>query len=81
MELVVLRQSFAKHYEGGGGVGGGEGCARDVVRLPSHPPLFIGARERGAGPLQMDLEGGGGQGGRLAPQAKEGAPFRVSPQP
>ena len=36
MELVVLRQGFAKHY-GGGGVGGGEGCARQRVRLPSHP--------------------------------------------
>ena len=35
MELVVLRQSFAKHYGGGGGVGGGEGCAREGVRLPS----------------------------------------------
>ena len=35
MELVVLRQSFAKHYGGGGGVGGGEGCARPGVRLPS----------------------------------------------
>ena len=32
MELVVLRQSFAKHY---GGVGGGEGCARQGVWLPS----------------------------------------------
>ena len=35
MELVVLRQSFAKHYEGGGAVGGGRGCAREGVRLPS----------------------------------------------
>ena len=33
VELVVLRQSFAKHY--GGGVGGGEGCARQGVWLPS----------------------------------------------
>ena len=30
MELVVLRQSFAKHYGGGG-----EGCAKQGVRLPS----------------------------------------------
>ena len=50
---------------------------------PPTSPLFIGARERGASPLQMDLEGGGGgQGGRLAPQAKGGgAPFRVFPKP
>ena len=48
MELVVLRQSFAKHYEGGGGVGGGEGCALDVVLQPSlHPSIY---REKGAGP-------------------------------
>ena len=34
MELVVLRQGFAKHY-GVGGVGGGRGCARGRVRMPS----------------------------------------------
>ena len=51
------------------------------VRLPSHLPLFIGARERGAGPLQMDLEGGGGQGGRLAPQAKGAPPLGFLPNP
>ena len=50
----------------------GEGCGSP----PTSPP-FIGAREMGAGPLHMDLEGGRG---RLAPQAKGGAPFRVSPQ-
>ena len=35
MELVVLRQGFAKHYGGGGGVGGGRGCTRGRVQLPS----------------------------------------------
>ena len=35
MELVVLRQGFAKHYGGGEDVGGGRGCARGRVRLPS----------------------------------------------
>ena len=35
MELVVLWQSFAKHDGGGGAVGGGEGCAREGVQLPS----------------------------------------------
>ena len=35
MELVVLQQSFAKHYYYYGGVGGGEGCTRGGVRLPS----------------------------------------------
>ncbi len=48
MELVVLRQSFAKHYGGGGGVGGGEGCTRGRGHgCPPTPPLYIGARERG----------------------------------
>ena len=54
----------------------GEGCGS-----PPTSPLFIGARERGAGPLQMDLEGGGGQGGKACPPSQGGAPFRVPPQP
>ena len=40
MELVVLRQSFAKHYGGGGSVGGGRGCAREGV-LPRSHPLYL----------------------------------------
>ena len=36
MELVVLRQGFAKRYGGGGGVGEGEGLRQGKgVRLPS----------------------------------------------
>ena len=79
MELVVLRQSFAKHYGGGGGVGGGEGCARQGVRLPSHPSTIYRGKGRGGGALGFPL-GGGGQAdwislgkilGRLAPQAKQ----------
>ena len=35
VELVVFLQGFAKHYGGGGRVGGGRGCAREGVRLPS----------------------------------------------
>ena len=80
VKLVVLRQGFAKINYRGGGVGKGEGYARGRVCSPPISPLFIGARERGAGPLQMDLEGVG-QAGWLAPQAKGGAPFRVSPKP
>ena len=46
MELMVLRQSFAKHYGGGGGVGGAApgmwyGC-------PPTPSLYIGGRGEGA---------------------------------
>ena len=50
VELAVLRQCFTKHYYGGGGVGKGEGCAREVVRLPSTPPLYIGAKGEGEAP-------------------------------
>ena len=79
MGLVVLRQGFAKHYGGGGGVGGGEGCAREEVRLPSHPSTIYRGKGRGGGALGFPL-GGGGQAdwislgkilGRLAPQAKQ----------
>ena len=35
MELVVLQQGFAKHYGGGGGVGGGRAAPGKGVRLPS----------------------------------------------
>ena len=49
MELVVLRQGFAKNYGGGGGVGGGEGCARAGVRLPSLSlTIYSGKREEEA---------------------------------
>ena len=41
MELVVLRQSFAKHYGGGGGVGGGEGCAREGGAAALSLPHYI----------------------------------------
>ena len=51
----------------------GEGCARTWVRLPSHPHIYIGARERGAGPLRSNLRRGRRPGGCLAPQGKGGA--------
>ena len=51
MELVVLRQGFAKHYDRGRGVGEGEGSARGRVWLPSHPlTIYIGGRGEGPGP-------------------------------
>ena len=84
--VVVMEWQFSGRASpssrGGGEVLGRGGAAPWMwCCSPPTPFLFIGARERGAGPLQMDLEGGGGQGGRLAPQAKGGAPFRVSPKP
>ena len=47
VELAVLRQSFAKHYYGGGGVGEGEGCARGRVKLPCASLLYIGVEGAG----------------------------------
>ena len=79
VELVVFLQGFAKLYGGGGGVGGGEGCAREEVWLPSHPSTIYRGKGRGGGALGFPL-GGGGQAdwislgkilGRLAPQAKQ----------
>ena len=79
MELVVLRQSFAKLNGGGGGVGGGRAVPGAEVRLPSHPSTIYRGKGRGGGALGFPL-GGGGQAdwislgkilGRLAPQAKQ----------
>ena len=50
MELVVLRQGFAKHYRGGGGVGGGRGCAKGRVRLPSLSLTIYRGWEEGEAP-------------------------------
>ena len=51
MELVVLRQGFAKHYGGGRGVRGGEGCARGKGHgCPPTPTLYIGGRGEGEAP-------------------------------
>ena len=56
-----------------------EGCAREEVRLPSHPSAIYRGKGRGGGALGFPL-GGGGQAdwislgkilGRLAPQAKQ----------
>ena len=51
MELVVLRQSVAKHYGGGGGVGGGRGlCQGKGCGCPLSSSLYIGGREEGEAP-------------------------------
>ena len=46
---------------------------------PPSTPLFIGRRGKGADPSRWDLEGGAAREGGLAPQARGGAPLRVSP--
>ena len=40
---AVLRQGFAKHYGGGGGVGEGEGGTKGVGGEALLPPLYIGS--------------------------------------
>ena len=45
MELVVLRQGFAKHYGGGGGVGGGRGLRQGKGEAPVR--LYIGVEGAG----------------------------------
>ena len=65
--------------------GGGEVLGRERAApwmwcgCPPTSPLFIGARERGAGPLQMVLEGAAAKGGGLPPKPRGAPPFRVSP--
>jgi len=53
VELVVLLQGFAKLYGGGGDVGEGEGCALDVVLLPSLLPSIYRVKGEG-GPAPLD---------------------------
>ena len=73
--VAVLRQGFAKLVRRRRGVGEGRGCALDVVRLPSLYPSIYWVKGKGAGPLQMYLEGGGGQGGGGLPPKPRGRPL------
>ena len=41
MELVVLRQGFAKHYGGGEGVGGGRGLRQGKGAVALSLPHYI----------------------------------------
>ena len=41
MELVVLRQGFAKHYGVGGIGGGGRGCAKSKGAADLPTPLYL----------------------------------------
>ena len=48
---AVLRQGFAKLKRRRRGVGEGEGCALDVLRLPSLLPSIYRVKEKGGRPL------------------------------
>ena len=54
----------------------GQGCG-----CPPTPPLYIGARERGAGPLDPIWWEGRRPGRVACPPSQGGAPSRVSPNP
>ena len=79
---VVLRQGFAKLTRRRRGVGEGEGCALDVVLLPSLHPSIYREKGEGAGPSRTHLGGAAakGRGERVAcPPSQGGAPSRVPP--
>ena len=50
VELVVLRQGFAKHYGREEVLERGRGCAREEVQLPSHPSTIYRGKGRGEAP-------------------------------
>ena len=52
---MVLLQGFAKHYRGGGGVGGGKGCTRERVQLPSLSLTIYRGKGVGEGTLRVSL--------------------------
>jgi hypothetical protein len=62
VELVVLRQSFAKHYGGGGGVGGGRAAPGARGAAPMRLPTIY--RGGGGWFLALQVHWGVGKGGR-----------------
>ena len=60
-KIAVLRQGFAKHYGGGGGVGEGEGCARGMGAAPMRLPTIY--RGGGGWFLALQVHWGVGKGG------------------
>ena len=79
--VAVLRQGFAKLTRRRRGVGEGRGCALDVVLQPSPLPSIYRGKGEGAGPLQMDLEGGRRPRGKTCPPSQGGRPLQGFPQP
>ena len=74
VEAAGSRQGFAKHQREGEVSRGEEGGARDLgCGCPPPPSIYMVKGIWGWAPY-MHLEGGGGQGGRLAPQARWEAP-------
>ena len=93
VELAVLRQSFAKHYGGRGGVGEGEGCARGRVPLRSLSLTIYRGKGGGVGALGLPKGGAAAMGetldgfgrphplGNLPPKPGGAAALGVAPPP
>ena len=93
MELVVLRQGFAKHYGGGERVGGGRGCAKEGVRLPSLSLTIYRGKVVGGGAQGFPRGGAAATGetldgfgrphplGNLPPKPGGAAALGVAPPP
>ena len=61
VDAAGLRQGFAKHYGGGGGVGEGKGCARGRGAAPMRLPTIY--RGGGGWFLALQVHWGVGKGG------------------
>ena len=74
VDAAGSRQGFAKRKRGGEELRREREAprARGEAALP--PPSLYRAPRGGTGPRRCNLQGGGGQGGWLAPQAKWGRP-------
>ena len=81
VEVAGSRQGFAKRKREGEVLQGEREAPGAMVLLPSLPPLFIGPLEGGRRPWNPSTRGGGGQGGKLPPQVKWGAPHPQGFQP
>ena len=75
VDAAGSRQGFAKRKRGGRGVTGGREVPGLGVLLPSPSHIYIGARERGAGPLTSNLRRGRRPGGLPCPPRQGGAPL------
>ena len=80
VDAAGSRQAFAKRKRGGEVLRREREAPRARVRLPSLPPLYIGALGR-TGPRAMDLQGGSSQGVAPPPSQVGGAPLPRVSQP
>ena len=79
---MAILQGFAKHRGRRGGLGRGGGMRQNFCcGYPPTPHIYIGARERGAGPLRSNLRRGRRpRGVALPPKARGRPPLGFPPQ-